>query len=187
MRPAARRIAMMTVVALVLGAVPVSGAGRPSFISRHQIEGDVDRIDGKTGALTIATRAGMLKLDAPLGPAAHLAKGTAVTVEVALFRGSPPAPASYRADSSLLRRRVTAEVIRVDRTAGQAQLGWPGTALKFDVPSPTLQNLKKGDRIPVELTVDLSLTPAASARTDAAERQRRGGLAAFLLGILGRK
>jgi hypothetical protein len=125
-----------------------------------------------------------LQFDAP-GPAARLARGSGVAVDLAIFRGRPPlqAPAG---DEILLRKRMDAEVTHVDQAAGSLRLAWSDGSLKVDVPGRMLQTFKKGDRVPIELVLTPSASPAASPLTDS-DRRRRGALATFLLGILGRK
>jgi hypothetical protein len=184
MKPASRRIAMAVTVATVLGTLRVSAAEQPPFISRHHLEGQVEGLDRKAGTFTVSTRAGTLQFDAP-GPAARLAKGSGVAVELAIFRGRPPlaAPAG---DEILLRKRMDARVTHIDRATGSLRLAWSEGWLRVDVPGRMLQTFKKGDRVPIELVLAPAAPAAASPLTDP-DRKRRGALATFLLGILGRK
>jgi hypothetical protein len=133
----------------------------------------------------VATRAGSVKLEESTPRAGRLNKGGYVTVEIAIFGGTPPADRVRPVDPTLLRKRSTVDVVRVDRTAGTMRLIWPpSSTLTVDVPHEMLKRFKKGDRVPVELVVDLAPPPAASAPT---ESRRRGALATFILGILGKK
>ncbi len=184
MKPSSRRIAMVVTVATVLGALQVSAAERPPFISRHYLEGQVEGLDRKAGTFTVSTRAGTLQFDAP-GSAARLVKGSGVAVELAIFRGRPPlaAPAG---NEVLLRRRMDAEVTHIDRATGSLRLAWAEGSLRVDVPGRLLQTFKKGDRVPIELVLAPAAPGSASPLTDP-DRKRRGALATFLLGILGRK
>lgn len=184
MKPASRRIAVIVTLATVLGTVQVSVAERRPFISRHHLEGEVEGLDRKAGTFTVSTRAGTLQFDAP-GPAARLVKGGGVAVELAIFRGRPPVQARA-GDEILLRKRMDAEVTHIDRAKGSLRLAWSQGALRVEVPRRMLQTFKNGDRVPIELVLVPTAFPSASPLTDL-DRKRRGALATFLLGILGRK
>jgi len=179
-----RRIAIMLTMAAALGAISVQAAERPPFISRHHLEGEVARLDRKAGTFTVSTRAGTLEFNAP-GPAARLVKGGGVAVELAIFRGRPPV-AAPAGDEILLRKRMDAEVTYVDQARGSVQLAWSKGSVMLDVPGRMLQTFKKGQRVPIELVLAPAASASASPLTDE-DRKRRGALATFLLGILGRK
>ena len=181
---ASRRIAIAITMATALGAIAVQAAERPPVISRHNLEGEIEGIDRRAGTFTVSTRAGTLQFAAP-GPAARLAKGSGVAVELAIFRGKPPVQAPAGSEI-LLRKRLDAEVTHIDRAAGSLRLAWSEGALRVDLPGRMLQTLKTGDRLPIELVLAPGPAPAASPTNDA-DLKRRGAMATFLLGILGRK
>jgi hypothetical protein len=156
----------------------------PSFILRQQIDGEVSKVDAKSGFVVVNIPTGKLKIVSPAVSASTLTKGDAVLVEVGLLPGkagaSEPSRSQNRTggDAAILRERLRGQVAAISAKKGTLKLLVPAGTIELWLPSTLLERFKKDDSIPVEL----ALLPQKDG-----DRVERAGLASLLLSIFGKK
>jgi hypothetical protein len=173
------------VLLIVIGASEAAGPGAsdPSVIVRRQLDAAVSRVDFDAGVLLLKTDVGRLTLAAPVDATRLVRKGDWVVLDVALLRHLDPAglPRDEGAHQPLLVRRLTAEVMSVQRGIGIVALKTSAGRINVDLPPAAIAGLRTGDRLLLELAVRREVDVAALPRMET--QTRRDRLAVLLLSI----
>lgn len=179
-------------IASTVWAGPLSGRelqpSHPSaraslFIVRRQVDGKITALDSSGNVVEIKTSAGKLTMTARRPTNGSLHKGDSVLVELGILPSAPralPPLEDQRDDAAVFRKRLNAQVTRVNVARGTMAFQTSAGPAELDLPLNILKRYRQGDTIPVELAV-IPRPPGA------ADRAEHAGLAALLLSIFGRK
>lgn len=127
---------------------------RPNGLGAQQrASGTITEIDQSIGMLTLASPNGPLKLHFPPRSVRDLKKGDKITAHYAFTKGSTPEESvrAYDAPQGLGERRMTGTVEAVDHNNGALQVKTEDTLLVLYFPLDAVRDLKKGERITVDL------------------------------------
>ena len=175
------------VVVATLAATNVSGvtaASPTAFIVRQQIHAEVTSVDSETREVRLRTDSGQFMLRG-VGTSA-IKRGAPVVMDIAIIRHQQPSalPRAEQDPPPLITQRLRASVVGLERRVGVVALSSAAGRLAVELPSTIVGTLRTGDA----LWLDIALRPApdVSAFPRDEETQRKKGLKALLLMLMGR-
>jgi hypothetical protein len=175
------------VLVATLAAITVGGAAAASpspFIIRQHIDAEVTSVDAQAREVRLRTDAGRFTLR---GVATATITTTArIVMDVTIIRHQEPStlPRASNDPPPLVAQRLRASVVGLDRGVGVVALSSAAGRLAVELPSTVVRTLRTGDA----LWLDIALRPApdVSASPRDEDTQRKKGLKALFLMLLGR-
>jgi hypothetical protein len=136
--------------------IPVQPQPRMPQLLRHasaqqQVSGNVSEVNPSTGALTLASAVGTLKLHFPPQALRDVHKGDAITAEYAFTKEGEHQTRAYDAPAGAGEHQMAGTVSEVNHDAGWVHVKSGDTTLQLPFPREAVRDLKIGDRITIDL------------------------------------
>jgi len=119
--------------------------------TQQRVSGTVTAVQPNRGFVTLSSSDGSLKLHFPPRAIHGLKKGETITAQYAFTKAGHGATRAFDAPKSLGEHRMTGTVSKVDHEKGWLYVKTVGAPLQLRFPADQIRDLKKGDRITVNM------------------------------------
>ncbi len=119
---------------------------------QQRVNGTITEIDSGKGLLTVKSPQGALKLHFPPSAIHDLKKGDRIDAEYAFSKaGTTRSTRAFDAPKGLGQHQMTGTVSKVDQEKGWLYVKTAEATLQLHFPPAALRNVKKGDRLNVDM------------------------------------